>query len=49
MTLNYMKTETLVEALLHTLTKDICDNYRHTNLCGEQGTGQKRKVTLLDD
>ena len=44
-----MKAETLVEALSHTLTKDISDNCRHTNLCGEQGTGQKRKVTLLED
>ena len=44
-----MKTETLVEALLHTLTKDICDNCGHTKLSGEQGPGQKRKVQLLED
>ena len=42
-TLNNMKAETLVDALSHTLTKDVCDNCRHTNLCGGQGTGQNRR------
>ena len=44
-----MKTQTLFEARSHTLTKDIFDNCGQTNLCGEQGTRQKRKVTLLED
>ena len=37
MTLNAVKAKTLVDALSHTLKKDISNNCGHANLCGGQG------------